>query len=100
VGAGTERLTGRVAVALPRLHNLFHQPEIVNTVAEQIVINAGVAGSKSANSLVQKYGKLVTVFVQLAKRAVINIWFTLILAGFHNAYFTRLFVDFFTWIGM
>ncbi len=74
----------------------------MTAVAEQIVINAGVAGSKFANSPVKKYGKLVTsVFVQLAKSAVINKLFTLILAGFlpsTTLYFTRLFVDFSTWI--
>jgi hypothetical protein len=32
------------------------------TVAERIVINLGVAGSKSANSLVQKYGKISNPF--------------------------------------
>jgi hypothetical protein len=76
-------------------HVLQHLPldagppphRFVAIVAERIVINPGVAGSISANSPVQKYGKLVTriqysVFVQLAKRVVINIFFTLTPAGF------------------
>ncbi len=60
---------------------------------EQIVINLRVAGSKSVNSLVKKYGilvaRIVSVFFQLAKCMVINIFFTVILAGFtvfHSTY--------------
>ncbi len=50
-------------------HVLQHLPldagphRFVTIVAERIVINPGVAGSISANSPVQKYGKLETIIL-------------------------------------
>jgi hypothetical protein len=52
-----------VLVCVNYERKLYAIDAFLTIVAERIVINLGVAGSKSANSLVQKYGKLEALIV-------------------------------------
>jgi hypothetical protein len=101
VGAGTERLTGRVAVTLPRLHNLFHQPEIVNTVAEKIDEFSSAENPPNCAGGIREFcyvtfivGRFLVSLRNTSTQLTLSECYFLLF--YNTLYFTRFLVDFFT----